>query len=379
MSKACILCNCNPNKYWNLFYAKIDYKLIDLCQHNNISLYDKDLCIKCSINSIRHTNKLENINNQDLSSIKCFKWKTGENAEMYCWKNNVLMCDVLNCNYPAIRGYTRLKNFMKNAQNNLCLTISLPTDICNIIILYAYKIHPTKNGLCINHDRLYNISIERIFNCEPMCNICLPNIFAITRNNDIINKLQKDDNYFYGNITLYHKPSTLCNVNINIVIDNKYYLIGGCLELCKQLGTWCEICKKCIGHNFTENNIYTHNIIKYKHCDICGIHSEYKHCEICNKHYIYSHCNICNIHSKYTHCEICNIHSEHLHCNICNKHFKDPHCDICGMHYKYPHCEICNKHYEYQHCETCWNLGHELLVHHSANKMCEKNYNYEYF
>jgi hypothetical protein len=393
MSKRCTLCKCNPNKYWNLFNGGVEdfYKLFDFCQHN-INLIDKNICIKCTINNIRHENKLQNIYDKDLISMTCIKWKTGESTELYCWKNKVPMCDVLNCNYPAVKKYVQLEQFINDVKNNFYLAIYVPTEIFNIIIKYTYNIHPTKNGLCITHNTDYNTSIEKIFNCESQCTLCTTNM-SCNYQYGIIKELTQNNNYFYRNITLYHKPSDLCNKII--LIDGIYYFNGGCLELCKQLNTWCEICNYCIGHTIDINKIYTHNIFKYPHCKICNKHSEYSHCQICNIHLQYPHCQICNKHSEYSHCQICNKHSKYSHCEICNKHLEYPHCEICNEHSKYSHCQICNKHYgfkhceicnehyeyqhcqicdrhyEYQHCDNCWNIGHEIS-HHEINKICKK-------
>jgi hypothetical protein len=361
MSQRCIKCKINPNIYWNLLYGEIEvgYKLFDFCQHCNISLFNNKLCIQCTINNIKHENKLQNIFAKELKSMTCIKWKTGQSKELYCWKNNVPnrlesighalkskdfkvpMCDIANCNYPAVKKYIKLENFVNNVKNNFYLgiepfLINIPMEIFNIIICYSYRIHPNKNGLCINHNNDYNISIEKLFTKIPKCEICCDKM----KYNPIIQELLQDNNYFNGNSTLYHIPSDRCN--IVMAIDTKYYSFGGCLELCKQLNTWCEICKECIGHTNVINDIYTHNIIKYPHCEICGKHSAYPHCNKCNIHLPFSHCELCSTsyaHYKNPHCKICNIHSQYQHCKICGIHDDNPHCELCGTHSKYTHCE----------------------------------------
>jgi hypothetical protein len=354
MSKRCTLCKCNPNKYWNLFnrevkdtyksfyYCKHDvlrYKLGDFCKHD-IPILDKNICTICTINNIRHKNKLDKIDDKDLGSMTCVKWKIGESTELYCWKNSVPMCDVLNCDYPAMEKYIKLENFVNNAKNNFYLTMdslstNIPIEIFNIIINYAYIIHPTNNGLCISHNIRYNESVRYIFDCIPECKICID---RLQYNKILRDKLRQYNNYFYGNDILYHKSSSnKCNKILRIDDDPyKYtYTFGGCIELCKQLGTWCEICNQCIGHPDIASDINTHNISKYPHCNLCGKHSQYLHC------------NLCGIHSKYQHCE------------------------ICGKHSQYQHYYCCNDHFEYPHCENCWNLGYEF-VHHRVKEICNR-------
>jgi hypothetical protein len=312
--------------------------------------------MRCIINSIRSSNKLKEISNTDLTSMTCIKWKTDNNGDLYCWKDNVSICDVSHCNYPAINKYTKLEDFINRVQNKFFeLTIDMPIEILNIIINYAYKIHPQKNGLCLNHNKKYDISIGWIFESEYECNTCFT--FINRYNPRMINKLRHHDNYFYGNITLHHISHGICDPRM--YIDHTSYFNGGCVQLCKQLNTWCGICKKCIGHTGNVNDIYTHNILKYPHCILCGVHSQYVHC------------NKCGEHSKYKNYDICDNHEQYPYCNICHNHKKYPHCEICNSHEKYPHCEICNSHEKYPHCENCWNLGYNN-VHHDIIKKCEE-------
>jgi hypothetical protein len=335
MSKRCALCKCNPKKYLDFFNKEIEngYKLFDFCQHDNIILSNNYLCMRCTINSIRCSNKLKEICDKDITSMTCIKWKTGQSNDLYCWKNIVPMCDRINCNYPAIKKYITLENFINKAKKNFYfkLTVNIPIELFNIIIKYAYKIHSNKNGLCINHNNDYNISIGWVFDSIMECNKCYS---EFNKNQGfMIKKIRESDNYLYGNITLHHKSSDICNPIMKI--DDNNFLSGGCLELCKQLNTWCKICNKCIGHTQNINNINIHNIFKYPHCILCG------------------------------------IHSQHLHCNKCGLHYKYQHCDICNLHSKYQHCYICNNHDEYPHCENCWNLGYSS-VHHNILTQCKK-------
>jgi hypothetical protein len=403
MLKKCSSCKCNPNKYWNLGIGPIknDYKLSNFCQHSIPLLDNNNLCIKCSINNIRYRHKLKNIDNKDLTSMTCIRWKTGESSELYCWKNKIPMCDVLNCNYPVMKKYVQLENFINNVKNIFYLTIYLPIEIFNIIVEYTYKIEFAKKGLCIDHSKNKYVLSEIIFNSIPKCNVCID---GMSHYNQImiIKELEDHNNYFNYDVTLYHTSSKPCQSIFSV--DNKVYLFGGCISLCKQLNTWCNICKMCIGHTNDVNKIYTHNIVKYPHCEICGgnkhseyphckiceIHSEYEHCQICNNHLKYEHCQICNIHSeyehcqicnnhlKYEHCQICNIHSEYEHCEICNIHSEYEHCKICNNHLKYEHCEICDEHIQYEHCENCWNFGYENNVHHIVDGICKNTNPFDY-
>jgi hypothetical protein len=288
MPKRCILCKCNLNKYVNIFNGtKNKYKLFDYCDHN-IVLFNKNVCIKCTINIIRYTNQLENINNKELRSMSCIKWKTGESNELCCWQDKVPICDVLDCDYPAVKKYVKLENFINNAKYNFYSVIYIPTDILNIIFGYAYRIHPIKNGLCINHNEEYNMSVENIFYSIPECKLCV-NKMINKSEFEILRELRHHNNYFCGNVTLHHKSSIYLCCQI-LLIDGKTYNHGGCLELCKQLNTLCDICKMCIGHTPVENDIYTHNIFKYPHCQICNKHSKYPHCKICNTHSEHDYC-----------------------------------------------------------------------------------------
>jgi hypothetical protein len=329
MSEKCCQCDRDINKKLDFFNENIEYgyKLFDFCKHIDTLIPTKYLCIQCNIN--QHYNNRCCYSNKNMKSMTCIKWKTGQSNELYCWKNHVPMCDVLNCNYPAINTYVKLEDFINLAKNNFysamdLLSINVPIEIFNIIINYTYKIHPKGNGLCINHNTQYDISIGWIFNPEMECTTCFDRLNI--KQGLMINFIRQYYNYFYGNITLHHKSSDICNPIIKI--DDNNFSSGGCLELCKQLNTWCEICKKCIGHTNNINDIYTHNILKYPHCILCDAHSEYPHCNKCGAHSEYPHCTKCSIHSKYQHCNTCNDHCI-IYYKHYNNHKQNTNCILC--------------------------------------------------
>lgn len=285
-----------------------------------------------------------------------------------CWNTpNVKTCDAPNCKMPAmINNYPMIHQIIEEIKKN----IYFPSGIFGIIFSQLFpEFCAGYNGLCIEHNNIYNECNDCVFNVIPKCNTCTKSIWS-----DVKKIMECRDN----NITHHHKALGICRdfFDFSSVLNDDILSFSRdwCINFCRQLGTWCDICKKCIGHPYKCGDCDKRTIINCPHCLICSEHSRFPHCMVCNKHSQcvcnlerdnnkvdtideiknlckqcvkigienYSknpHCalNGCSIHSEFPHCEVekCFIHSEYSHCviNGCNKHSESPHCPSCNFHH----------------------------------------------
>lgn len=365
----CDNCGQNLGMYKHFYHYEKTY----MCQHM-LKHIGKNVCATCNINNQRRANGLPKISKQTLKSKSCVDWMTGNSKHRYCWKTlNTKNCDAPNCNDRAIMtdNYSMIYQIIEEVK----MSIYFPSGIFDIIFNQLFpEVCGGNNGLCVGHDNIYSKCNDCVFNDVPMCKPC-----DLWLGNDLT-KIMKCCN---RNISHHHKTLQICSD----LFGEKIYIVDGvgghssgwCLDMCRQFGTWCDICNRCIGHPDTNDYCDKRNITNYPHCLVCGEHSSHNHCSKCGKH---SEC-VCNSksesvynsdseyknnesklceqcydmklyrHSKLPHCimENCREHSEFPHCAVkrCNKHSKFPHCvvKICYVHVhsEFPHCAPCNLHH----------------------------------
>lgn len=400
----CITCK-NSSKIYSHLY---EYAKSYMCQHT--LHHDPTKCAVCIINEVRHSAGLSAIDKKSLKSKYCVKWLLGECELRECWKAPKLkICDAPECKYEAMTDnhYTTMYDLMDTVKS-IKLNVKIPLDIFNIVFNYMfYELCGGGNGLCIKHNEIYGKCYECVFNPVPECEPCAKHFRYYNM------KKLKCCGY---NINLHHPTLEMCTINSDyssrncIVIDGDIqYSDNCCLDLCHQMNTWCNICKKCIGHNqYGYGYKLECNVLKYPHCMICDEHSGLPHCGTCDKHYgcvcktdlnlefkqseqmeniaMNVWCDKCEFHFAYKHCDFegCNRHSKYPHCDFegCVEHPKYPHCkkEGCDEHEKYPHCDVefCNmKHSEFPHCDLCMANDKKYLCHseypHCEKKGCNKH------
>lgn len=364
----CANCKQSNGLYTYLYTAKKSYKCQHKLQHISSS------CALCTINSQRLQKSLPKIGASVVESSSCVYWLIGDSAVRYCWINTK-NCDALSCDLPVlmIDSYLPIHRIMDRVKNH----ILLPPEIFNIVFCYLFpEINAGNNGLCIDHDNMYGVCNDCVFNVTPQCSICGSCMWTNSYDYHYVLKVMKCCNY---NISHHHETMISCgesrNHCDNIIDNNSYPSFNICINTCRQLGTWCDICNKCIGHSSPSDNCITHNITTYPHCITCGIHSAYPHCNKCNRHWS---C-VCN-NSELTSFYFVKKHKKRSklpRCIVknCNTRTIFPHCFVknCNEHSQYPHCLIENcanfngyrrrtkfsAHSEFPHCASC-NLHHAL-------------------
>lgn len=287
----CLNCKGNIGMYRYLFERDKTY----MCQHALV--HEDSICAICIINNHRFMNGLSFITKIQLKSKSCVNWLIGDSKYRQCWDTDVLnikKCDAPNCKHPA----NKLDNYLSIHKiiDEVKKTINLPKVIFDIIFSQLFQeICAGGNGLCVVHDkvykgtRLYKGCVECVFSVIPQCIPCHRWIHTV--HNSGLDTLKCINH----NINLHHETHNKCYKYLIsphcIDIDLNCYSAGWCLDICRKLKTWCDICEKCIGHPKSYQYFDSHNIINYPHCLTCGTHSCYPHCSKCNKH---SKC-VCNV------------------------------------------------------------------------------------
>jgi hypothetical protein len=240
--KKCLTCN-RSNQFDHLFVKEKDYP----CSHTlEFIREEKELphCNTCALDQLRKLNGLNIIHKDKLKENTCLLYKIGLTNSAKCWDINK-KCDIKNCSkYPLIipNNYKIISEIKK-----ILINMQILYDVYKIIFEYTDFIFMAPingHGLCFDHNNIYLRGCRGCLFNIPVCLLCC--------------------------------EIEMCKEKYHHVQNIKCNFLNCCIETCKRINSWCNICNTCIGHSSNINiNI---------------------HCKICNEHNIYNFCNMhhCN-------------------------------------------------------------------------------------